>query len=405
MTRKAPYKEAQALSRHRELHWLVEEIVRPEFAQLIETLHICSNLLLYNSPQHPDLANHIKRGPAITLAVSSRNLEQLKGVLVRDGPHITKVNVSLRERHFNKLVNRLLLIKPYLLPQIITAKRSIDNSIELIVQALSLLEVSGDNTLCVVELDTTSVRTRTEGAEHKQKGEDCKESEKFTDNNGSTESHSPQKSNSSSTIHDEESQTKSKSKEQENKEALEAHVILMSVFTDLLKELQIAKNSLQLPTEPELVFPVHVTPPGMFEPDVASHIAVDMYISQAEVCIDLKDLHVVTEKPWADIDPVTGKSHADQLREQIVHKKEVGSELEERSDTGVMSLINRHLLKPKYEAQDYIARCVTFNNQVVIVTKKIEVLTADPILVSAFTKLDSVEHMVSSFLENIKKLI
>lgn len=408
----APYTETQARSRHRELHWIIEEMVRPEFPRLIETLHICSNLLLYNSPQHPDPVNHIRRGPAVTLAVSSRNLEHLKGVLVRDGPHITKVNVSLRERHFNKLVNRLLLVKPYLLLQIITAKRSIDNAVELIVQALSLFEVSGDNALCVIEPDTSSIRTtRTENQnyEHKEKGEDLNLAKNVTgmeENLKSNENHNLQKPKEVGSAYNDENEIKStKSKALEDKEAQEAHIILMSVFTDLLKELQIAKSSLQLPTEPELVFPEHVTPPGMFEPEVASQIAVDMYISQAEVCIDLKDLHLVTEKPWADIDPITGKSHADLLREQILHKKEVSSELDEKSDTGVMSLINKHILKPKYETQDYIARCITFNNQVVIVNKKIEVLTADPILVSTFTKLDSVEHMVSSFLENIKKFV
>lgn len=348
-------REVQDRSRHRELHWLVDEIVKPEFPNLIETLHICSNLLLYNTPQHPDPANHIKRGPSITLPVSSGKLEELKGILVRDGAHVTKVNICLKERHFNRLLHRLQLVKPFLLPQIITAKRSIDNAIELIVQALSLLEVSPrdnnkDNALsCNLEVESLS----------------------------------------------------------DKESAQEAHILLMSVFEDLLKELQIAKNCLQLPTQPELVFPAHKTPAGTFEPDVASHIAVDLYISQAEVCIDLKDLHIVTEKPWSEIDATTGKSYADQLREQILRKKEVDTaEVDEKSDTGVLGLLNKHLLrKPRYETHDYIARCVTFDNQVVIVNKKIEVLTADPILVSAFTKLDSVEHIVSGFLENLKKLV
>ncbi|WPK24197.1 hypothetical protein PUMCH_001462 [Australozyma saopauloensis] len=349
------YLEVQAHSRHKELHWLVEEIVKPMFPRLIETLHLCSNLLLYNSPEHPDPNSHIKRGPSITLAVSSGKLEELKGILVRDGAHVTKINVVLKEKHFNRLVNRVQLAKPFLLPQIIQAKRSIDNAVELIVRALSLLD-----------------------APPGERGDTA-----------------------SSCNLDVESETAA-----DVKYAQQAHIMLMSVFTDLLHELQIAKNSLQLPTEPALVFPKHVTPAGMFEPDISSSVAVDVYISQAEVCVDLKDLHVVTEKPWCEIDETTGKSYADQVREQILRKKEVETEQDVRAaDAGVLGLFKQLLRKPRYETQDYIARCVTFNKQVVIVNKKIEVLTADPILVSAFTKLDSVEHMVSSFLENIKKLI
>lgn len=352
-TRIENIKDIQTWSRHKELHWLVEEIVKPEFSRLIETLQICSNLLLYNSPQHPDPENHIKRGPSITLPVSSGKLDELKGIVVRDGAHITKVSVVLKERHFNRLVNRLSLVKPILLPQIITAKRSIDKSIEYIVQALSLLEVSPshkDDDALAWEIELES--------------------------------------------------------ETDIEVAQEAHLLLINVLTDLLKELQLAKNSLQLPTQPELVFPAHKIGAGTFEPDVASNIAIDLYISQAEICIDLKDLHIVTEKPWCDIDDTTGKSYADQLREQILRRKDVDTtEVDDKAEAGMLALISKFLRKPRYETHDYIARCVTFDNQVVIVNKKLEVLSADPILVSAFTKLDSVEHMVSGFLENIRKLI
>lgn len=338
--------KAREKSRRRELRWLVEEIIKPEFPRLIETLHICSDLLLYNSPQHPNAPSHIPKGPGVTLPVSSGKLEELKGIVIREGAHITKVNILLKERHFNRLVTRLQLAKPFLLPQIITAKRSIDTSIELIVQALSFWEASLD---------------QLEQLPHDQVDKEI------------------------------------------NSEKKSALAILLLVFRDLLKELQNAKNSLQLPIEPELVFPAHVTPPGTFEPDVASRLAIDLYVSQAEVCIDLKELHVVTVKPWSDIDPSTGKSYADQVREQILRKRDVTER--EKAETGVLGFFSKLLGRPRYDTQDYIARCVTYNNKVVIVNKKIEVLTADPILVSAFTKLDSVEHMVSRFLENIRKLL
>lgn len=331
--------KTKAKSLDAELHWLVRLMIIPEFPQLIEALQICSNLLLYNSPNHPDEAQHVERGPGITLPVSSGKLEELKGIVVRDGAYITKMNVQLKERHFNRVITKLHLVKPFLLPQIITAKKSIDNAVALIVQA----------TLVFDENPTRKCDA-------------------------------------------------------------ESHGVLMAVFGELLSELQTAKNSLHLPTEPELVFPLHFTKPDFFEPELSSHIALDLYISQAEVCIDLKDLYQVEEKPWCDIDLETGKSYVDKVRDQMstgkLGKDIVGEPLEqEKNDRGLFGNVLSHLLlKPRREPQDYITRCVTYNNLVVMVNKKIEVSSADPVLVSAFTKLDSVEYMVSSFLENIRTL-
>lgn len=313
-------------------------MVQPELPQLIEALQICSNLLLYNSPQHPDKSRHIERGPSITLPVSSGKLEELKGIVVRDGAYVTQMAVLLRERHFNRIITRLHLTKPFLLPQILTAKRSIDLAVELLVQASSLFDAPD---------------------------EAC-------DAN--------------------------------------AHDQLQSVFEELLAELQTAKNALQLPTDPHLVFPLHVTAADFFDPPLAPNIALDLYISQAEVCIDLKDLHRVTERPWSDIDSSLGKSYVDQLRDKmsagIVDKDVMELTLPaEKPDRGVFENVLNHLqIRPRLAPHDYVTRCVTYNNMVVMVDKKIEVSSADPVLVSAFTKLDLVEFIVSSFLENIRKL-
>ncbi|OBA22977.1 hypothetical protein METBIDRAFT_76113 [Metschnikowia bicuspidata var. bicuspidata NRRL YB-4993] len=319
-----------------ELHWLVTQIITPELPQLVEALRICSNLLLYNSPVHPDKAQRIERGPSITLPISLGKLDDLKGILVRDGAYITHMSVHLKERHFNRVLHKLVLKKPYLLAQIITAKRGIDRAVALLLQAASVFD-ENPNTYC-----------------------------------------DPQ-----------------------------SHGVLMAVFAELLAELQTAKNSLQLPTQPELVFPLHRTDPAFFEPLLSPHIALDLYISQAEVCIDLKDLAAVHDRPWCEIDPVSGKSYVDTIRDQMsAGKADVsGPHADEKSDRGLLGSVFSHLLlRPRHEPHDYIARCVTYNNLVVMVNKKIEVSSADPVLVSAFTKLDSVEHMVSSFLDNIRTL-
>lgn len=327
-------------SRDKELHWLVQLMVQPELPQLIEALQICSNLILYNSPQSPDSSEHTEKGPAVTLPVSSAKLEAVKGILVRDGAYITKVAVTIKEKHFNRTVHHIKLAKPIKLTQIIAAKKAIELSVTLIVQAESIFD---DNLV-----------------------QQCQENHR------------------------------------------ERHQLLLDLFQSLLKELQVAKKALQLPTDPNLVFPMHITPSDCFDPPLSPHIALDIYISQAEVCLDLKDLFIVTEEPWCEIDPETGKSYVDQVRDRMSEGK--GDESlnlkKDKDKSGVFQNVFGHLsLRPKYEAQDYITRCITYNNHVVMVDRKLEVSSADPVLVSAFTKLDSVEYIVSSFMNNIKKLM
>lgn len=349
--------EIQTEHADQELHWLISQVITPEFPQIIEALGICSNLILYNSPQHPDAQKQIERGPEIKLPVSSSKLEALKGIIVRDGAYVTQMTVQLKESHFNKILNKMTLKKPVLLPQIIRAKKSIDAAVGLIERASS--EVLDDN--CDQE-----------------------------------------------------------------------HTRLIALFHQMLCEIQIAKNSLQLPTDPELVFPLNVTPASSFSPVLTPNIAVDLYISQAEVCVDLKYLHQVQDHPWCEIDS-QGKSYVDKLRddmrlpsshvsrsltpaaaqplnmadiEQKIHQSASTTPDGLRSQSNFVNNVWNHiLLKPKHDPIDYITKCVTYNNMVVMVGKKIEVSSPDPVLVSALTKLDSVEYLVSSFLENLQKVV
>lgn len=349
--------EIQTDHADKELHWLISRVITPEFPQIIEALGICSNLILYNSPQHPDLQKRIERGPEIKLPVSSTKLETLKGIIIRDGAYITQMTVQLKESHFNKILNKMTLKKPVLLPQIITAKKSIDTAVGII--------------------ETVS-------------------SEAFDDN------------------------------------CDQKHTKLIEAFHQMLHEIQIAKNSLQLPMDPELVFPLNVTPGSSFSPILTSNIAVDLYISQAEVCVDLKYLHPVQERPWCDID-TQGKSYIDKLRDEMrlpsshvsrsltpmapqpLNMADIEQKIHTSTSTTpeglhsqsnfVNNMWSHILLKPKHDPIDYITKCVTYNNMVVMIIKKIEVSSPDPVLVSALTKLDSVEYLVSSFLENLQKVV
>lgn len=336
----------QRANADRELHWLITSVIGVDVPQLVEALTTCLNLLMYNSPEPA-------RALPVKLPVLLSKSESIKGILVRDGPEIVSMTVQLRERHFNRHVSGLHLSKPYELPQIHTANRAIGIAIDLLHTSQAVLEDAED--------------------------------------------------------HD--------------------HRALIRLFNELLGAIQTAKNALQLPTDPTLVFPNNVTPTTSFDPVLPPGIAVDLYVSQGEVCLDLKTLHHVTEEPWSSIGP-DGRSYVDNLRDEMKLPSASGTPLSTRSSTPLpdppisiskieerLHLVNPtlghqsplmsvlgHLLLRKYEPIDYITKCVTYNRAVVMVNKKIEVSSPDPVLVSALTKLDSVEYVIGNYLDSVNKI-
>lgn len=357
----------------RELHWLVSLVILPEFPQIIEALKICSNLLMFNSPQQPDPSNKIQKGPAIKLPVSSGTQDNLKGIIVRDGAFVTEFTINVKDHYLNKVFHKLRLKEPVLLEQVINANSAIDAAIMLINQLSQFTDVE--------ELD-----------------------------------------------HD------------------VTHTKLIDEFQRLLSSIQTAKTNLQLPTDPALVFPEKVTHGQYFEPELPNTISIDFYLNQAEICVDLKSLSKVTEKPWGDIDPHTGQSYVDKVRDQMklppssansirgTGQKFLSSEVSSVAsatpsipsgkDENVGKLFPEHdshdnheagsffnnmmshiLLKPKHDAQDYITRCITYNQMVVMIKTKIEVSSEDPVLVSCFTKLDSIEYLITNFLHSLRNLV
>lgn len=349
--------EIQKNQSNKELCWLISNVIIPELPQIIEALQISSNLIFYNSPQVPDAESRTERGPAIKLPVSTGRLDALKGVMVRDGACITELELSIKEPHISKHISKLHLVGPILLDQLVTTKEQIDDAIEILNGLLSI--------------DQCSIET-----------------------NGG----------------------------------------LISSFNELLNKIQIAKTSLQLPVDPSLVFPLNITDAGIFDPPLPPLVAIDFYVSQAEVCIDIKGLHRVTEKPWSEIDTTTGKSYIDKLRDEMklptssqaslnqslsldqsplppLNVTDIEKRLQELTATGSTSsnsmignFMSHLQLRPKHEPVDYITKCMTYNKTVVMINKKIEVSSPDPVLMSAFTKLDSVEYVISSFLENLHNL-
>lgn len=380
-----PLSHIQLVHAQAEIHWYVSTIILPELSNLAEALQICSNLLRYNAPLLPDSAQHRERGPPIKLPVSSTKLEAIKGTMTRDGSYITQMSVQLKEPHFNKVLHRLVLRKPIKLPQIVVARDAIEAATAVISHLDSFLPL-WDECSC----EQTTVK--------------------------------PVASNN------------------------ENHKRLADTFRTLLGHLEDARNNLQIPSDPNLVFPLNVTPANTFEPELTHNIAVDLYVTRAEVCIDMKHLHTVREKPWCDIDPASGKSYVDNLRDEMrlpassqssiaapaqgksgastpqpptqpLNMADIEQRLSSVHSAGA-SVIDRAatpnlfgnvllhlLLKHRYDPIDYVTKCITYNHLVVMVNKKIEVSSADPVLVSVFTKLDSIAYLVGTFLENIETIL
>lgn len=181
----------------------------------------------------------------------------------------------------------------------------------------------------------------------------------------------------------------------------------------LLSHVDRAKSLLQLPTDPLLVFPKHVCPAHAFSPPL-ENLLVDLYVTRAELCLDIKCLHPVTERGWGDFDPTSGRAYIDIIRDEMSSQQKnalspqnvekrmaqlVSGKAPSNSLLAVLSQFT-HKLDPL----DYITRGTVYDRHVVLIEGKAQVSSPDAALVSALTKLDSVAYMISIFIDNLKAL-
>lgn len=141
-------------------------------------------------------------------------------------------------------------------------------------------------------------------------------------------------------------------------------------------------------------------------------IALEILLFKNELCIDFRNLHKVLKKPWCQIDPKSGKSITDTIKDKLTTDrsaslatvlKNEGIQIEEPS------LINNFMLSTfsteattLSQAQNYLNRCVTFNGKVVMECEKLAMTTSDPSLISITSKLSALENTVSTFYTNLK---
>ena len=88
---------------------------------------------MYNSPQEPDSKQCIEKGPSIKLPLSLTNQQDsVNGIITRDGPYITDLNLTVKNHYFNKHFHKLRLIKPMVLEQLVNVLNLIKDSIGIL---------------------------------------------------------------------------------------------------------------------------------------------------------------------------------------------------------------------------------------------------------------------------------
>lgn len=184
------------------------------------------------------------------------------------------------------------------------------------------------------------------------------------------------------------------------------HHKYVSLFTDLKDKINLSKQLLQLPCDPNLVFPNNIPNYDLFNPTLPTNFTMDIYINQGNLCIDFKKLHVIHDEPWCSF--INGKSFIDIVKEDLklgkikVQDLDNLEELKIYKDLGINSTFTWF---KKFKPIDYVTKCITFNSMVVMIDKNIEVNTSDPILISVLTKLDTLDYLITKYLDNLRMLV
>lgn len=141
-------------------------------------------------------------------------------------------------------------------------------------------------------------------------------------------------------------------------------------------------------------------------------ISLELVLFKNELCVEFRNLSKIINKPWCNIDPKTGKSTVDKIKEDLRSDrsksltdilKTYNVQIEEPSliNNIMMSTFSRDSTTLQ-QAQNLIARCVTFNNKVVSEVGKLTVATSDPSLISISSKLNALEHTISNHFTNLE---
>lgn len=194
-------------------------------------------------------------------------------------------------------------------------------------------------------------------------------------------------------------------------------------FIDKFKQsLQLITKSINILQNPpkDLLFPYNnniivkqmFVNPEQFCESIHHKISLELIVYKSELTMDFRNLAKVTKKPWCDIDPVSGKSVVDKIKESL--KSNRGKKLNEILEEQNIILEDSNLLNnfiittfnkestTLQQAQDFISRCITFDGKVVTECEKLQITTSDPSLISIVSKLNALEHTIGNHFTNLE---
>ncbi|AGO13765.1 AaceriAGL104Cp [[Ashbya] aceris (nom. inval.)] len=142
-------------------------------------------------------------------------------------------------------------------------------------------------------------------------------------------------------------------------------------------------------------------------------VSIELVLFKNELMIEFRNLVKVTKRPWCQVNPETGTSFVDRLRQRLRTQRNVpiktvmeeeGVQIEEPSlVTSLISHLNTNGERITLAgAQDLLNRCVTFDGRVVMECEKVTVRTSDPGLICVSAKLNALASRLSTHYTNLR---
>lgn len=186
----------------------------------------------------------------------------------------------------------------------------------------------------------------------------------------------------------------------------------LELITKSINILQNPPKNLMFPYNNNITMKQMFTNPEQLCESTHHMISLELLVYKSELTIDFRNLTKVTKKPWCEIDPVSGKSVVDKIKESLKSNrdKKLSEILEEHNiileesnllNNFIISTFNKESTTLQ-QAQEFISRCITFDGKVVTECEKLQISTSDPSLISIVTKLNSLEHTIGNHLTNLK---
>lgn len=143
-------------------------------------------------------------------------------------------------------------------------------------------------------------------------------------------------------------------------------------------------------------------------------VSVELVLFKNEISLDIRNLKKVTKIPWSRYDPETGFSFADKVRDKLKRNRtekiteifmQEGLQIEQ--DSIINNLISSFSGSEKItlsQANDLLARCVTFDGRVFTESEKLSITTSDPTLISVSAKLNGLESRIGNHFSNLENI-